>query len=233
MARFAREIDFTSLSVRDLLEAREHYHVHLANLENVIGTAVGRYRIRHKDPDYDDPRADKSKDDPSPRTLTNSSVRPWSWPCILVFVNHWETRGELAARPAQFVPPRLYLPDGRVAPTCVVLAPLRFRRSAAGAAAVVSVRPHRGWLSDPHRRSRRVAGGHDRLPRDGRLVRLRAERGARGRRHRHTGLHAPERTARADRRERSQGSAEGHARDHLTCGRPSATRPPRAWPRAP
>jgi hypothetical protein len=124
MARFARDIDFTSLSVRDLLEAREHYHVHLANLDNVIGTAVSRYRIRHSDPDYDNPRAHKNQDDPTPRTLTNSGVRPWSWPCILVLVSHWETRAGLSGRPAQFVPPRLYLPDGRVVPTCVVLAPL-------------------------------------------------------------------------------------------------------------
>ena len=31
---FPRRRSYASLSVKDLLEAREHYHVHLANLEN-------------------------------------------------------------------------------------------------------------------------------------------------------------------------------------------------------
>jgi hypothetical protein len=124
MARFTRAVDFTALSIRDLLEARDHYHVHLANLDNVIGTAVGRYLIRDTDPDFDDPRGHKDADDRTPRTLANSSVRPWSWPCVLVLVSRWETRARFSGRPAQFVPPRLYLPDGRVVPTCVVHAPL-------------------------------------------------------------------------------------------------------------
>jgi len=34
--------DFSSLSIRDLLEAREHYHVHLSSIESVVGTAIGR-----------------------------------------------------------------------------------------------------------------------------------------------------------------------------------------------
>ena len=43
---FPPKRDFSSLSVRDLLEARDAYHVHLAHLANVIATAIGRYRIR-------------------------------------------------------------------------------------------------------------------------------------------------------------------------------------------
>jgi len=47
--------DFDSLSFRDLLEARDAYHVHLLNYPHVVATAVGRYRIRIEDswPDAD------------------------------------------------------------------------------------------------------------------------------------------------------------------------------------
>ncbi|HVG06943.1 MAG TPA: S1/P1 Nuclease [Thermoanaerobaculia bacterium] len=123
MSRFVRNIDFSSLGLKDLLEARDVYHVHLANLEHVVGTAVGRYRIRRSDPDYENPLKPGATSDAGPRTLANSGVKPWSWPCVLVFVNQWESRERLGDKPAQMVPPRLYLPDGRVIPTCVVYAP--------------------------------------------------------------------------------------------------------------
>ena len=55
MPRFGLREDFHSLSVQDLLEARDHYHVHLSHRENVIGTAIGLYRIRSHDPDAKDP----------------------------------------------------------------------------------------------------------------------------------------------------------------------------------
>src|SRR5262245_1466870 len=81
MRRFVRNVAFASLSVKDLLEARDQYHVHLANLDNVIGTAIGRYRIRNTDPNAYDPDADaESRSDLEPRTLANSSVKKWSWP---------------------------------------------------------------------------------------------------------------------------------------------------------
>jgi hypothetical protein len=89
-SRFHRNIDFNSLSVRDLLEARDQFHTHLANLENVSGTAVGRYLIRNTDPDFHDPHSRAKPPDYSPRTLTNSAVTPWSWPCVLVFVDKWK-----------------------------------------------------------------------------------------------------------------------------------------------
>ena len=38
--------NFASLSLTDLLEAREVFHIHLMNKANVVGTAVGRYLIR-------------------------------------------------------------------------------------------------------------------------------------------------------------------------------------------
>lgn len=114
MSPFVRTTDFSSLSLRDLLDARDHYHVHLANLDNVIGTAVGRYRIRYSDPDFKDPKASKKGADRTPRTFDNSGICPWSWPCVLVLVREWQEVDRFRKRPGQFVPPRLYLPDGRV-----------------------------------------------------------------------------------------------------------------------
>lgn len=114
--------NYSSLSVRDLLEAREAYHVHLIKLNTVVATAIGRYRIHLEDPCAKDPdgRADYGKT--QPRTLANTVVRPWSWPCVLVFVNNWYNPKELRQRPTQAIPRLLYLPDGRIVPTCVILA---------------------------------------------------------------------------------------------------------------
>jgi hypothetical protein len=68
--------DFASLSLRDLLEARDLYHFHLMNCANVVGTAVGRYLIR------------KAGVPPTARrTFANSEVRDNSWPCVLVLVS--------------------------------------------------------------------------------------------------------------------------------------------------
>lgn len=122
-ATFPPPTQFSSLSIKDLLDAREAYHVHLSSIESVVGTAIGRYRI-----DQDDWYAENPPDRPRPpnapiprrpRTFENSVVRPWSWPCLLVLVDRWLPRH--AGRPE--IPRRLYLADGRVVPTCVVLAP--------------------------------------------------------------------------------------------------------------
>jgi hypothetical protein len=113
--------DYASVSIKDLLDAREAYHVYLSELDNVVGTAIGRYLINKKDwyatnpPDRPRP-ADVSMID-EPRTLTNSVVRPWSWPAVLVFVKKWQEKKDLGG---EVVPKTLYLPDGRVVPTCVV-----------------------------------------------------------------------------------------------------------------
>ena len=115
--------DFASLSMSDLVEAREAYHVYLSGLENVVATAIGRYRIHEKDwyatHPPDDPRPKRVHYVSQPRTLSNSIVRSWSWPAVLVFVRQWEQRSRLGN---QAVPRSLYLPDGRVIPTCVILA---------------------------------------------------------------------------------------------------------------
>jgi hypothetical protein len=46
---FTSSENFAHLSLRDLLEARDQYHVHLMRRPNVVATAVGRYRIRVND----------------------------------------------------------------------------------------------------------------------------------------------------------------------------------------
>jgi len=118
-----KDPDFSSLSLKDLVEARDAYHVHLANLQHVVGTAVGKYLIRQIDPDAHDPDSPHEVRDDR-RTLSNTVIKKWSWPCVLVFVDEWATPAQLARSPENYIPPRLYLPDGRVAPTCVVYAAL-------------------------------------------------------------------------------------------------------------
>lgn len=118
-----RKYDFSSLTLEDLLEARDNYHVHLANLDHVVGTAVGKYLIREEDPDAKNPDKEHPRPVADIRTLSNTVIKPWSWPAVIVFVNQWATPHELDKRPEEFVPLRLYLPDGRVIPVCVVYAP--------------------------------------------------------------------------------------------------------------
>jgi hypothetical protein len=100
--------------------------VHLAHLENVIATAVGRYRIRDKDPDAKEAKGPKdwrNRKNAPERTLGNTVVKKWSWPALLVFVKDWLSVEDLAKDdPDQVVPRFLYLSDGRVVPTCVILA---------------------------------------------------------------------------------------------------------------
>jgi len=116
--------NYSSLSVHDLLDARDAYHIHLANLSNVVATAIGRYRIRKEDWYAENPpSAEPPKDYRRPageRTLANSIVADWSWPCVLVFVGEWLPKEKFAQSPDQMVPRALFLPDGRVIPTCVI-----------------------------------------------------------------------------------------------------------------
>jgi hypothetical protein len=122
-ALFPPRRDYASLSIKDLLDARDAYHVYLSTLENVVATAVGRYCI-HEDDWYaknppDRPRPKDVGLIKEPRTLANSVIRPWSWPAVLVFVNEWQDRETLGPNT---VPQTLFLPDGRTIPTCVILA---------------------------------------------------------------------------------------------------------------
>src|SRR5689334_6536424 len=114
--------NFNHLSLKDLIEAREMFHAHLINKRNVVATAVGRYLIRKDNLDqngkYVTIEAKKA------RTLNNSIVVDISWPCILVFVERWQEKQELIQNDeTDVIPNCIYMPDGRVVPICVVLAP--------------------------------------------------------------------------------------------------------------
>lgn len=118
---FKSSSNFASLSLKDLIEARDLFHYHLLNKKNVVATALGLYRIRKADPwpkahDHDPKSHNKGR-----RTLSNSEVRPYSWPCVYVFVSDWEVETRLAKGDASDVVPRsLILPDGRSVPVCVI-----------------------------------------------------------------------------------------------------------------
>ena len=109
--------EFNMLGLADLLMAREKNHVELMRKKNVVGTAVGLYLIRRSDPWP--PRIPPKKR--GVRTLGNSHVRPYSWPCVLVFVKKWADDHHLG--PDDRVPRSLYLEDNRKVPVCVVEAP--------------------------------------------------------------------------------------------------------------
>jgi hypothetical protein len=125
VSAFASQTDlYPSLSLRDLLLARDRYHAQLSELPNVVSTAVGRYRIRKGDwyetnppwikrpPGY--PRTEGA------RTFANSIITRWSWPAVLVFVRVWEEPSTFKDRASEMVPQTLFLPDGRGVPTCVI-----------------------------------------------------------------------------------------------------------------
>jgi hypothetical protein len=126
---FKSSSSFSSLSLKDLTEARDLFHYHLINKKNVVATALGLYRIRKDDPwpTKSHPRATGHRNHKSERrTLFNSEVRPYSWPCVYVFVSSWEYETELAHGDASDVVPKaLYLPDGRSVPVCVIEARLQ------------------------------------------------------------------------------------------------------------
>jgi hypothetical protein len=85
------EVDFSSLSLKDLIEARDLYHFHLMSKANVVGTAIGLYLIREEE-DWPQARGEGVRPRRKltyPRTLANSEVRDYSWPCILVLVREW------------------------------------------------------------------------------------------------------------------------------------------------
>lgn len=128
---------FQSLTLRDLLEARDRHHVRLATqYTNVVGTAVGFFRYRTYDEAYRrrsaaDQHVRAFRPDPddetiarkhSPRRMEDSAVRPWSPPCVLVFVDRWLTPDEFRTMPALVIPSFLETDDARLVPTCVVLA---------------------------------------------------------------------------------------------------------------
>jgi hypothetical protein len=119
--------NFASLSLHDLLQARDLYHYHLMSKVNVIGTAVGLYLIRKDEPWPKGKGEGKNPPDKKSyaRTFANSEVRDYSWPCVLAIVHSWVTEAEFGGggssyNPAQSLPKTLYMPDGRAVPVCVV-----------------------------------------------------------------------------------------------------------------
>jgi hypothetical protein len=128
-AQMADEVDFSSLSLQDLIEARDLYHFHLMSKANVVGTAIGLYLIRNEE-DWPKARGEGIKPRQKmsyARTFGNSEVRDYSWPCLIVLVREWIEEREFGRKgkppPWCIVPKRLYLSDGRVVPVCTVLAP--------------------------------------------------------------------------------------------------------------
>jgi|HubBroStandDraft_6_1064221.scaffolds.fasta_scaffold00142_8 hypothetical protein len=108
---------FSTLSFRDLVEARDFYHSQLMRKQNVVGTALGRYLQR---------KTGVSK--AVAKTLSNTEVRNNSWPCLLVFVRKWAAdshfgSGKDQIKPGNFIPPSIEMSDGRVVPLCVIEAP--------------------------------------------------------------------------------------------------------------
>src|SRR5215813_6221965 len=85
---------YSALSLRDLLDARDQYHIHLMRHPNVVATAIGYYRIRHEDTP---PGVKPVVKGTGRRTLANSEVRSYSWPAVLVFVAKWEEAADFAA----------------------------------------------------------------------------------------------------------------------------------------
>jgi len=106
---------YQSLSIKDLLEARDAYHVFLTRKSNVVGTAISRFRV-HKE----------GVPPKTPKTLANTEIRNYSWPCILVFVKNWIEEVDFNKKGGSgiddYLPKRLYLPDGKEIPVCVILA---------------------------------------------------------------------------------------------------------------
>jgi len=111
---------FAHLSLHDLVTARDLFHVHLMRHPNVVATAIGRYRIRNAD---SWPNDKKKVHGTGFRRLDNSEVRPYSWPCILVFVTEWQDSKEFASKPGDAIPGTIFMPDGKRVPVCVIEAP--------------------------------------------------------------------------------------------------------------
>lgn len=112
--------DFAHLSLKNLIDAREQFHVHLMRHPNVVATALGRYRVRKTDSWPNDKR---KRHGTGVRRLDNSEVRPYSWPCILVFVTTWQDPKTFASRPEDLISKTVFMPDGSKIPICVIEAP--------------------------------------------------------------------------------------------------------------
>lgn len=115
--------DFNSLSVADLLMARNLRHADFVGLRGVVGTAIGRYFIRKGD-SY--PGVVPKMKGTGPKTLETTEIRPYSWPCLIVFVEKWIAESQFAHDKTpirNLIPESVTLPDQRSVPVCVLEAP--------------------------------------------------------------------------------------------------------------
>src|SRR5262245_64974408 len=101
------ERNFAALSTKDLLEARDQYHCNLIHKENVVGTAIGLYRIRKSDPwptrdrtDSDEARSQEATPK-GERTLDNSEVRDYK--VFDTAGNLWDPAGGVPAAPRDVI----------------------------------------------------------------------------------------------------------------------------------
>lgn len=103
---------FQNLSIKDLLDAREAFHIHLMKKQNVVGTAIGKYRRR-------------VENNGEAKRLDNTKVNDSSYPSVLVFVKKWLTHADFQSKKTfdDYIPSKVYLPDGREIPLCVIEAP--------------------------------------------------------------------------------------------------------------
>jgi hypothetical protein len=116
-------LNYHSLSLLDLLTARNLYHLHLTERKGAVGTAIGRYLIRKGDSWPGQHPVVKTS---GPKNFETAHVRSYSWPCVLVFVEKWidfNRAKEHRYTGHDLIPDRLHMPDGKVVPVCVVEAP--------------------------------------------------------------------------------------------------------------
>lgn len=116
-------LNYHSLSLTDLLAARNLYHSALTSRQGAIGTAVGRYFIRNED---SAPGAAVKVKGTGPKTLDTAGIRSYSWPCVLVFVEAWIDEKDFShdrVSPREMIPDRLVMPDQKTVPVCVIEAP--------------------------------------------------------------------------------------------------------------
>jgi hypothetical protein len=102
---------YYQLSIEDLVQAQQIFHSDLVERQNVVATAVGKYRARRRGVPMSEAK-----------TIENSVVNPNSYPALLVFVDDWKHPSEFKKRRiSEFVPGVITLPDRRKVPTCVLL----------------------------------------------------------------------------------------------------------------
>jgi hypothetical protein len=144
---------YNALSLLDVLRARDLYHLHLTERQGVIGTAIGRYLIRKEDSWPHDKEKHKGT---GPKTLDNTQVRNYSWPCVIVFVEKWVSPQDFLkhGRPnTEFLPDRLQMPDGKVIPVCVNRSTAGLEGSGITSGAASTKEFFRRWLPGSRGRS--------------------------------------------------------------------------------